>query len=165
MLALGGIDYGGTIWNVRLLAGWEQRDFAASQYRAHGAPVAEADVVWSPSGLTTITGTLARTIEDAAQEGVAGYTYTVARLAIDHEYLRNVLLHGAASVQHANFLQGGGVQTLYTLDAGVTWLMNRRMRLSATEAFTDLNSTAGQSAPSNGGYVRNVMLLTLGFGL
>ena len=50
VLALGGIDYGGTIWNVRLLAGWEQRDFAASQYRAHGAPVAEADVVWSPSG-------------------------------------------------------------------------------------------------------------------
>lgn len=119
-LALVGIERGDGVWDLRLLAGWEQRDFVAPQYHAHGAPAAEADVTWSPSGLTTVTGTLSRTIEDAAQEGVAGYTSTTARLVVDHEYLRNVLLNGFASVQHAAFLQGGGTQTLYSLGGGVT---------------------------------------------
>lgn len=76
-----------------------------------------------------------------------------------------MLLHGAAGLQRADFLQGGGAQTSYTLAAGVTWLMNRRMRLSATEAFTDLRSAQGQTASLGGSYVRSVTLLTLGLGL
>ncbi|HSU06706.1 MAG TPA: outer membrane beta-barrel protein, partial [Acetobacteraceae bacterium] len=165
LIALTGIDYSGSDWGLRLLFGWEQRQFAAPQYQAHGAPVAEADASWSPTGMTTLTATLARTIEDAAQEGVAGYTYTTAHLTIDHEYLRNVLLRGFAGVQRADFLQGGGTQTSYTLGAGVTWLLNRRMRVSGTEVFTDLRSSHGQSASVGGSYVRSITLLTLGFGL
>ncbi len=165
VVALSGINYGSANWGLRLLGGWEQRNFQAPQYQSHGAAVAEMDANWSPSGLTTITGTLTRSIEDAAQEGVAGYTYTSARLEIDHEYLRNVLLHGGASVQRADFLQGGGAQTSYSLAAGVTWLMNCRMRISATEAFIDLRSTQGQPASLGGSYVRAVTLLTLGLGL
>ena len=49
--------------------------------------------------MTTVTATLTRSIEDAAQEGIVGYTYTRARLVLDHEYLRNVLLQASASVQ------------------------------------------------------------------
>jgi hypothetical protein len=164
-LALIGVERGDGVWDLRLLAGWEQRDFVAPQYRAHGAPAAEADVTWSPSGLTTVTGTLSRTIEDAAQEGVAGYTNTTARLVIDHEYLRNVLLNGFASLQHAAFLEGGGTQTLFGLGGGVTWLMNRHVRLSGTETFFDMRSIQGGSAPSSGSYLRSLTLLTLGLGL
>lgn len=164
-LALIGIDRGDGVWDLRLLAGWEQRDFVAPQYHAHGAPAAEADVTWSPSGLTTVTGTLSRTIEDAAQEDVAGYTNTTARLVIDHEYLRNVLLNGFGSVQHAAFLQGGGSQTLYSLGGGITWLMNRRMRLSGTETFFDMRTVQGTSGSIGGSYVRSLTLLTLGLGL
>ena len=164
-LALVGIERGDGIWDLRLLAGWEQRDFVAPQYRAHGAPATEAEVTWSPSGLTTVTGTLSRTIEDAAQEGVAGYTNTAARLVVDHEYLRNVLLNGFGSLQHAAFLQGGGTQTLYSLGGGVTWLIDRHMRLSGTETFFDMRSNPGTSTPVAGSYVRSLTLLTLGLGL
>lgn len=165
LVALAGIEQGDAVWDVRLLVGWQQRSFAASQFGSRSAPAAEADVAWSPSGLTTVSATLARTIEDAAQEGVAGYVLTSARLHIDHEYRRNVMLHGTAGVQHAVFTQGGGAQTAYTLGVSVTWLMNRRLRLSATEAFTDLRSIADSSTPGTGSYCRNVMLLTVGFGL
>lgn len=68
------------MWRYHVLVGWEDRVFHASQDSAHQAPIAEAAVIWSPSGMTTITGKLIRSIEDAAQEGVAGYTYTGARL-------------------------------------------------------------------------------------
>ncbi len=163
-IALAGIDTKlDGLWRIRVLAGWEERQFAAAQYGSHSAPVAEADVVWSPSRLTTVTATLARTIEDAAQEGVAGYTYTTARLTVDYDYRPNVLLQGFASVQQANYLQGGGSQVGTSVGGSVTWLLNRHMRLQASDTFAAMRGSA--PSQTGGSYNRNMTLLTLGFGL
>ena len=43
------------VWRYRLLLGWEQREFAATAYATHGAPVAEGELIWSPSGMDTVT--------------------------------------------------------------------------------------------------------------
>jgi hypothetical protein len=116
-----------------------------------------------PSGLTTITGRLTRSIEDAAQEGVSGYTYTGAKLMLDHEYLRNVLFHAHLGIQRADYLQGGGTETSYGLGASVTWLMNRHVRLSASYSFTNQTSTEAAQTLGGSHFTRNVYLLTLGF--
>jgi len=127
---LAGLDDGAdAVWRYRLLAGWEIRDFAASRYPTHQAPIAEAELIWNPSGLTTVTGSLTRSIEDAAQEGIAGYTYTSAQLTLDHELQRDLLLRLSAGMQHADFLQGGGAATGLSVGGGATWLMNRHMPL------------------------------------
>jgi hypothetical protein len=89
------------LWRYRLLVGWEERQFAARVYHRHDAPVAEAELIWSPSGMTTVTGTLTRSIEDAAREGVAGYTYTAAALTLDDEYDRDILVQATGGLQQA----------------------------------------------------------------
>lgn len=153
------------VWRYRALIGWEERAFDAAQYHAHQAPIAEAQVIWSLSGMTTLTATLSRSIEDAAQEGIAGYTYTSARLVVDHELRRNVLLQASAGVQHADFLQGGGQAHSVTLGAGATWLLNRHMRLAATYAFTDQHGSNNPTLQTTGNYTRNIALLTLRFAM
>ncbi len=158
-------DDSDAVWRYRVLVGWEVRDFAASQFGSHQAPVAEGELIWSPSGLTTVAATLTRSIEDAAQEDVAGYTYTSARLTLDHEYRRDVLLRLSAGVQRADFLQGGGQADGFTVGAGVTWLLNRHMRLSADYGFTDQRSTSNPTLPTAGSYTRSIGLLTLRFAL
>ncbi len=157
-------DDGDAVWRYRVLLGWEERDFAAPQYQAHQAPIAEATVIWSPSGMTTVTGTLTRSIEDAAQEGTVGYTYTGAGLVLDHEYRRDVLLRVAAGMQQANFLQGGGQSSAISLGGGITWLLNRNMRLSATYDFTDQRGSSNPAQQTTGSYTRSLGLLTLRFG-
>jgi hypothetical protein len=163
------------VWRYRLLIGWEVRAFAAPQYKTHSAPIAIAEVIWAPSGLTTVSAWLTRTIEDAAQEGVAGYTLTGARLVVDHEYLRNVLLQGSLGLQHASYLQAAGSQTSATLGASVTWLVNRNMRLTASYDFTGQRGTGSTlntgptlnigSTLATGNFVRSIGLLTLRFDL
>ena len=153
------------MWRYHVLVGWELRDFASSQYQSHQAPIAEAALIWSPSGLTTITTTLMRSIEDAAQEGIAGYTYTRARVTVDHEYLRNILLQVSAGVQRAEYLPAGGQSTAFLFGAGVTWLINRHMRLAATYDFTDQRGSNSPSLQTTGNYARSIGLLTLRFGL
>ena len=147
-------------WRYRLLLGWEERQFAASAYRAHNAPVAEAELIWAPNGMTTVTGTLTRSIEDAAQEGEVGYTYTAGKLTIDHEYARDILLQATGGVQQADFLQGGRQRALL-FGLGVTWLVDRRTRVSATYSYNDQQ---GGGVGTSGPFTRSLGLLTLRYG-
>jgi len=48
---------------------------------------------------------------------------------------------------------------------GVTWLIDRHVRLSGTETFFDMRSIPGTATPIAGSYVRSLTLLTLGLGL
>jgi hypothetical protein len=161
MVLVGLSDDSDAVWRYRLLVGWEERNFAASAYSAHAAPVAEAEAIWSPSGLTTVTGRLTRSIEDAAQEGVSGYTYTAAGLTIDHEYRRDILLQATGGMQRADFLQGGGTQTSLLLGLGVTWLVDRKMRVSATYSYGDQQ---GGGVGTVGPFGRSLGLLSVRYG-
>lgn len=184
-LLLVGLDYQASgPWRYRLLGGVEVRQFASSQFGTRAAPIAEASVIYTPTGLTTVTGLVRREIEDPQSEGVAGYTYTTVGAVVDHELRRNILLQGRANFQAAQYLQGNGSTTSYTLGAGVNWLVNRRVRLSADYDATQqngsnnvafigsqvVNAPAGQrinsvNALTTGSYNRNVFLVGLHFSL
>ena len=147
------------VLRYRALAGYEMRRFDSRAFKTHVAPIVEAQVIWNPSGLTTLTGTLSRSIEDAAEETIGGYTLTRGRIVLDHEYLPNVLLQARAEVQHAAYRQGGGRQTILGAGGGVDWLLNRRMRISADYDFAD------QQASHGGDYARSTVSLRLHLGL
>ena len=159
-----GFDYDDdTVWRARLLVGGETRQFAAPAYRSRNAVISEGELTWNPSGMTTVRGTLTRTIEDAAQEGVSGFTYTAGRLGIDHELYRDLLVSAAGGLRHAAFAQGGQ-QTGQSAGLGLTWLYNRSARISATY---DLNRVRGGGplANASSGYAREVAMLTVRLGL
>lgn len=150
---LGGVAYDvdGVI-GFRLLGGYEERSFAASNaYHIIQAPILEGSATWTPTGLTTVTGSAARYIEDSAAEATVGYTETALKLQIDHEYLRNVILslHGAVYLddyqQSAND-NGGGNQSSITVGGGASWLLNRNMRVAADYTYSTRNSSGGNGS-------------------
>ncbi|WP_428483690.1 outer membrane beta-barrel protein [Rhodopila sp.] len=172
---LTGFDFdANTVWRWRLLLGGETRQFTASVYRPQNTLIAEAEASWSPSGMTTIHAGVSRDTQDAAQEGIAGLTYSTARLTVDHEYLRNVMLTASVGLQQADYFQGGR-QSGFTAGAGVTWLLNRSVRLSLTYDQTDLHggsasaqTSATRTSESQSlatGYSRSLTLLTFHFAL
>jgi hypothetical protein len=159
---LAGLDYvASAIWRYRALVGYEVRDFNSAAYKAHSAPIAEANVIWQPTGLTTVTGKVLRTIEDAADESVSGYDYTSARLSVDHEYARDILLSGYLAAQRADYLQTPNNETYYGAGAGVTWLINRHVRVTATDDVTQREASSNFGA----NYFENVTLLQIRLGL
>ena len=130
---LAGLDYQGeSVWRYRFLVGVEARSFQAAQYPTRVAPLVEASAIWTPTGLTTVTGTLSRDIEDPQSAGTNGYVLTQARLVVDHELMFNVFLQGRGGIQYAEYLQtGGGTQTSFNVGAGATWLISPRIRTLA----------------------------------
>ncbi|MBV8912431.1 MAG: outer membrane beta-barrel protein, partial [Acetobacteraceae bacterium] len=168
VLLLAGLDYAATgPWRYRLLAGIETRAFQASTYGTHTAPVLEGSVIYTPTGLTTVTGVVRREIEDPQSESSSGYTYTGVGVFVDHEYRRNILLQGRASFQAVDYFNNGGGSTNYSLGATVSWLLNRRLSLSASYDYVHQISsgqnqnvaTASPGSLTSPSYVRNVFLL------
>ena len=111
-----------------------------------------------------MTAKLTRSIEDAAQEGVAGYTYTGAKLTVDYEWRRDVLLQVSGGAQRASLL-GGGWQTALGAGIGATWLVNRRVRVTGTYGFGSTRGTGGQGSGLSGNFTRSLGLLTVRLGL
>ena len=160
--ALAGFDYDdNAVWRWRVLVGGESRQFASSLYAQQNTVIAEAGVTWVPSGDTSVGAILSRETGDAAQEGVSGLTYTAARLTIDHECLRNLLVKASLGLQRANFFQGG-YQVAGTRGIGLVWVMNRSMRVSFTYDQTRLQSSQGQPVP---GYTGGLGLIAFRIGL
>lgn len=156
---------------IRALVGYETRHFSAAAFKTIQAPVAEATLIYTPTGLTTLTATVARRIADSSDETTTGYTETTAGLVVDHEYLRNVLLQARIAVA-SNEYSGGGSQTLYAAGGGVTWLLNRHLRLTLSDTVTvrrsrnfGVNSQIPGSQAFGGNYTDNVVFLKLSFGL
>jgi hypothetical protein len=145
---LGGADYDiDSAIRLRALVGYEMRDFRSSRYKTISAPVAEATAIWTPRAATTITGTLARHIQDSADDTTAAFTETYGQLRVDEEYLPNVLLRASAGIYITDY-EGGGSQTLYSADATATYLLNRDLQIVATYDFSARQSRVSGSGLS-----------------
>jgi hypothetical protein len=161
-----GIDYDdNSVWRYRLLGGVVYRKAESVAIASQTTGIAEADITWSPTGMTTVRATAARGIEDAAQNGLSNFTYTSARLTVDHELFRNVLLNASATVRHATYNQTGGQQFGLAFGTGATWLINRNLGLSLTYDFSDVRNSHLPAGTVAGNYTRGLSLLTLRVGL
>lgn len=162
---LAGIDYDLTgLLRLRVLAGYEMRTFVSSAYKTINAPVIEATAIWTPTGLTTLSGTVARHIQDSTDETTAAFTQTSVITSVDHELLRNLLLRGEAGVYFGEYSGRAGNQTLYTAGASATYLTGRLVRLTASYEFRARDSarTVGGVSPTQsygGTYTDHTVLL------
>jgi hypothetical protein len=170
---LGGFDYQAKgAWRYRLLAGVEVRAFEASQYGTRTAPIVEGGVIWTPTNLTTVTGSVSRAVEDPQFGGTNGFIYNQVRLVVDYEYKRNIFLQARSNIQYAQYLQsGGGSQTGFGAGVGATWLLNRNLRLSLDYDYAQLTGSTNSVNPLNlttvatRPYTQSVAALTLHFAL
>jgi hypothetical protein len=144
-VALAGFDTATNeeVWRLRLLAGLEYRSFQASQFSDRLEPIVEASVIWAPTRMLTLTGTVTRSVEEPQSLGTNGYVYSIAKLVADYELRRNILLQGRVGFQEADFLQGSGSQTILSAGVGATWLVNRDIHVSLNYDVTS------QHAPLN----------------
>lgn len=149
---LGGIDYNPAgLVRYRVLAGYEVRSFVSAAYKSISSPVVEASVIWTPSGLTTVTGTAARSVQDSASEVTSGLTEMRLGLRVDHELRRNVLLRASFGFATDEYTGTSSSQSLFTAGAGATYLMNRNMRLTASYDFVKRRSSSGAGPGLYGG--------------
>jgi hypothetical protein len=119
-------------------------------------PSGGLSLTWTPTGLTTLTAAVVRSIEETTQAGASGFYSTNVRLSIDHELRRNVLLNGFGSYQHDDFRGIARNDQWFRAGMGATFLINRNANLFAGYEFTRLIAgTGGES------FTRHLVILRI----
>ncbi|WP_296718905.1 outer membrane beta-barrel protein [Erythrobacter sp.] len=101
-----------------------------------------ANLDWSVTPLTTLRLFADRQVEEGGSQLVSGNVRSQARLVVEHELLRNVVLEGQASYAQIDTIGQIDVSAQeYMLMAETTWRLNRNLRVFARadrfERFSD----------------------------
>lgn len=128
---LGGLDYDlNGLLRARALIGYETRSFSSATFKTIQAPIAELTLIYNPTAVTTVSGTLARRIQDSSDETTAAATTLSARLRVDYELRRNLILTANGTVARNSYASGGS-QLQFGGGLGSTYLLNRFAAVSA----------------------------------
>jgi hypothetical protein len=156
---VGGIDWGGALLRARATLGYETRSYGDARLPGTAAPLAEVDAIWTPTRLTTVTGQISHSLQDAvAAGGAENFAYTVARLAVDHDYARNLLVQGFAQWQTAAY-QDRGTQRVVSGGASVTWRLTRKLSVIGRVSYARSTDGRDTALSRTGGFAG----LTLAF--
>jgi hypothetical protein len=128
------LDLGGiTILNLAI--GWMAQQFADSRLQPAMGLAASGNATVNVTALTTVTGTLARDLNATVTSGASAYTQTNARLKVDHELLRNLLLSASVAARRLAFHGIDRQDTHWGASLAGEWLINRMARISLQYDF------------------------------
>lgn len=117
--------------SATLQVGYQRRNYRDTRLRDADGFSYSADVLWSPTALTSVRLTAARSIQDGASTAVAGYTRNDVKLAVNHELYRNVLVTGDLGYNHFEPNGPGNGGNEYAVGLSSRYLVNRVVSFSA----------------------------------
>lgn len=131
---LTGLEYDSDgVIGFRALAGYGIEDRGSRQGDSSGLR-AEGSVIWNPTGVLTVTGTLGVARNQSTTPGAGGFTRSFATINADYELSRSLLLNASVRGSYDRFESGDDVNGLRT-GIGAAYLINRFARIEGDYAF------------------------------
>ena len=139
-----------------LSVGYGERDYADPRFKPVTGPLINANLIWTPTALTTVTFRAQDAISDATLAGASATLAHFYSLDVAHRVLRNVLLGASASYETEKYY--GLLQTDNTTTFGVRaeYDLGRNVVLKATA-----NRSIYVSTTPSANYTQNVFMLGL----
>ena len=149
------LDLGGKL-SGEIYAGWLSQDPDDATLKTIDGVIFGTGLLWNVSQLTSLRATVDRTVEETTEFGSAGYLSTRARLGVEHELRRNVLVSGFGSFVNNNYEQITRDDDLLEGGINVKYLLSRNFDVGLDYRITDRNSNI-----LNQDYTKNVVMLRL----
>ena len=116
----------------RVLVGYEERAPTGSgiDRGTLAAPAAEVDVIWRPTVLSTLTGKISQSLQNAPTDAAQGLTETSFQLDFQQSLKRDLMFEANAQYIRASFPASSQVQSNITASGQATWSVTRNLALS-----------------------------------
>ncbi len=151
------LDLGG-VTVLNLAVGWMGHQFADARLQPVMGLAISGDVTVNVTALTTVTGALTRDLSATVTPGASSYTQTAARLQVDHELLRNLLLSASIAGRRLDFHGVDRRDTHGGVSVGAEWLVNRLARLSL---HYELGQRLSEGSAATHDWLRQAVMLRL----
>jgi hypothetical protein len=149
------IDLGG-VTRADIFAGYLTQYYQDPAFDNVSGPSFGGSLTWNVTGITTVTATVTRTLQETTTAGASGYFATDAVLNVDHELLRNLILSAFGGYGNRDYEGISRNDDVWIAGAGAEYLMNRYMEIDAKYRFDSRDSSE-----STEDYDRNLILLNL----
>lgn len=139
------------------LVGYLDQSYQDSRvYRPVTGPSTHVKVVYLPTGLTTVSLTIDRKVNDAQDPVASSFLSTASQLQVDHELYRNIILSGAVKYEQDKYSGISRQDTIWDAQAYATYLLDRNFSLKLLFDDFNVQSRGGARIPDY-----NVRQLTL----
>lgn len=149
------IDFSGVTYGD-IFAGYRRQMYDDARLQTVSGPTFGGAVTWNVTSLTTVKGSIVRTIEESTINNASGFFATEYKATVDHELLRNLLIGGVASVVVDDYEGISREDDYYRAGVYARYLMNRNLYLTARYDYEKRNSDA-----TGADYDKNIFLLRL----
>lgn len=149
------IDLTGLVFGDVFL-GYLSRDYKDAALTTVDGLSAGTNITWNVTPLTTVIGTVSRTISETTLNAASGDLSSTAQARVDHELLRNLILSGRLGFTQDKF-EGTSRKDDYLKGMfQAKYMMNRNFYLTLLYEHTDRNSST-----SGADYKQNIVFLRL----
>lgn len=121
-------------------AGWLSQEYDSPVLNDIDAFKYGASLVWNITGLTSLTGTVDRSVEETIQGLASGYLSSSYDITLEHELMRNVLLSANLGYDNNDYEGISREDDIWFAGVGGDYLLRRGVTLSANYLFTDRDS-------------------------
>jgi hypothetical protein len=142
------------------LVGYQKQDYEDRRFGEQAGPTVRASFNWTPTTLTLVVPSLARTIEETTLANASGTVRTTASVLVRHEYARNVLLTGTVSFFQDVFEGVNRTDDNYEARGRVTYALMPEVHVSS-----ELRYRIRESNTVNNSYDQATILFRLGLQL
>jgi hypothetical protein len=122
--------------------GYQERSYDDASLKAISGVAGGLSLNWKPTGLTTVTASINRTINETTQQGSSGYMSTPLTIGVNHELLRNLKLNASFGYTLNDYTgagQGGignRAEDNYSANFSANYIINRNFYLNAGYNFS-----------------------------
>jgi hypothetical protein len=124
-----------------IFAGYLRQEYDDARFGTIQGPGFGADLTWNPTGLTTVTGAISRTVEESTLAGANGFLASRIALSVDHELLRNLIVSVNGSIQSNDYNGNAREDDIYRAAAQVRYLMSRYLYVTVGYDFQNRESS------------------------
>lgn len=122
--------------------GYLQQSFDDPRFSNAGGVGFGADLLWNVDGLTSVRGSLSRSVEETIVIQASSFLQTALSVSVEHEFRKNIL--GVASFTYTNqdYQDFGRVDDIYGFNIEGKYLLTRNLVTSLNVGYTSKVSNA-----------------------
>jgi hypothetical protein len=122
--------------------GYLQQDFDDPRLPTAGGVGFGANLLWNVDGVTSVKGTLSRTVEETIVVQASSFLQTALAVRVEHEFRKNILADIGFSYTNQNYQNFGRVDDIYGFNVEGKYLLTRNLVTSLNVGYTSKVSNA-----------------------
>ena len=122
--------------------GYLQQTFDDPRFSNAGGLGFGADLLWNVNGVTSVRGTLSRTVEETIVTEASSFIQTALTVSVEHEFRKNILADVSFSYANQDYQDFGRVDDIYGFNVEAKYLLTRNLVTSLNVGYTSKVSNA-----------------------